>query len=268
MKKYLMYLLAVVSILSIGCQKELSFEGSNTPAKGSLQFDISGDCLPKTVNGTYVAAVALVPATNTITVQVNVVKTGTFVVGTDTVNGFFFRAIGTFTTLGANTVTLRGFGTPFSATITNFVVRFDSTFCDIQVTVLPVGSGPAVFTLQGSPTSCSTPVINGTYIKGGVLNATNTVVLKVDVTVAGTYTVTTTLTNGMTFTGTGSLAVGTGQTITLVGSGTPTNSGSTTIPVTAGSSNCSFSITVVNPITGTLGGGPGACTPEIGRAHV
>ena len=135
MKKQLLYWLAAVLILSMGCQKELSFEGSNTPAEGSLQDDASGDCLPKTVNGTYVTGIALVPATNTISVDLNITKTGTYVVGTDTVNGFFFRATGTFTTLGTTTVTLRGFGTPFASGINNFVVSFDSTFCDIQVTV-------------------------------------------------------------------------------------------------------------------------------------
>ena len=41
------------------CQKETSFEGDNTPAEGSLLSDVSGDCLPKTVNGTYVAGTAL-----------------------------------------------------------------------------------------------------------------------------------------------------------------------------------------------------------------
>ena len=51
MKKHLVYWLAAVLVVGFGCQKELSFEGSNEPAKGSLQSDITGDCLPKTVNG-------------------------------------------------------------------------------------------------------------------------------------------------------------------------------------------------------------------------
>jgi hypothetical protein len=262
MKKHLIYWLAAFVIVMVGCQKELSFEGSNSPAKGSLQADVTGDCLPKTVNGTYVAASALVPATNTITVQVNVGKTGTYVVGTDTVNGYYFRGTGTFTTLGATNVTLRGNGTPFAAGVNNFVVSFDTTFCDIQVTVLPAGSGPAVFALKGSPGSCGTPTINGTYAKSVPLGASNTVLLVADVQTAGTYTINTTATNGMTFSGTGTLAVGNGQTITLIGSGTPTNTGSTTIQVIAGATQCSFVINVVAAITGTLGGGGGACTPS------
>ncbi|MEP6700972.1 MAG: hypothetical protein ABJA85_06640, partial [Bacteroidota bacterium] len=107
MKKHIFYFLAIAVVLSIGCQKELSIEASNSPARGSLQDDVSGDCLPKTVNGAYIAGTALVPANNTIAVQINVTTTGSYLVYTDTVNGYFFRATGTFTTLGANTVTLR-----------------------------------------------------------------------------------------------------------------------------------------------------------------
>jgi hypothetical protein len=262
MKKHLFYWLALTFIVITGCQKELSFELGNTPAKGSLQSDVTGDCLPKTVSGIFVAGTPLVPATNTISVSVNVTRTGVYTVYTDTVNGYFFRSTGTFSTLGANTVILRSNGTPFINGSDNFVVNFDSTFCDIQVTVLPVGSGPATYTLTGSgtPASCTTPILSGTYVKGGAMNVTNTVVLNVNTTVAGTYSITTVLTNGMTFSGTGSLAVGVG-TITLIGSGTPVNSGNITIPVTFNTTNCNFVIPVLDPVAGTLGGGPGACTP-------
>lgn len=261
MKKQLVLFLAAVLVIAFACQKELSFEGANTPAKGSLKDDASGDCLPQTVNGIYVAATALVPATNTIVVQVDVTQTGSYVVYTDTVNGYYFRTTGTFTTLGLTNITLRSSGTPFAAGIDNFVVTFDTTSCDIAVPVLPAGSGAAVFTLSGSPGSCSTPTINGAYAVGTALGASNTVVLNVNVTTAGSYNITTTAVNGMTFSGSGTLAVG-AQTITLTGSGTPTTSGANVIPVTAGSSNCSFTINVTGggPAVFTLVGSPGSCT--------
>ncbi len=66
--------------------------------------------------------------TNTITVSVNVINTGSYIITTDTVNGYFFRATGIFTTPGVNNVTLRGNGTPFAEGTNNFVVAFDSTF--------------------------------------------------------------------------------------------------------------------------------------------
>lgn len=266
MKKHIFYFLAIAVALSIGCQKELSIEASNSPARGSLQDDVSGDCLPKTVNGAYIAGTALVPANNTIAVQINVITTGTYLVYTDTVNGFFFRATGTFTTLGANTVTLRSNGTPFAAITTNFVVKLDSSVCDVQVTVLPAGTGPAVFTLAGTP-SCTTPVIAGTYAMGNVLTASNKVTLNVNVTTAGTYNVSTApAVGGMIFSGSGSLAIG-AQTIVLTGTGTPSVAGNNTIPVTAGSSTCSFIINVVSPAVFTLTGSPSCTAPVIAGTY-
>ena len=186
MKKQVLYWLAAVLIVIIGCQKEVSFELGDRPAQGSLQSDVTGDCLPKSVNGVYVATTPLVSATNTITVQVNITRAGTYTITTDTVNGYFFRATGLFTTLGATNVTLRSNGTPFVAGVDNFVVRFDGTICDIAVTVLPAGSGgPAVFTLNGAPATCTGAVVAGTYATLTPLNATNTVTINVMVTTIG-----------------------------------------------------------------------------------
>lgn len=257
MKKHLLYWLALGFVVIIGCQKELSFEGANTPAEGSLQADVTGDCLPKTVNGTYAVGTALVPTNNTIVVQVNVTKTGTYVVGTDTVNGYFFRATGTFTTLGANTVTLRGNGTPFAAGVNNFVVTFDSTVCDIQVTVI----SPAVFSLAGSPTSCTGAVVAGVYATTVPLTAANTVTINVNVTTIGSFNITTTY-QGMTFQKSGNFTVTGPQTVVLDGTGTPTTAGANVVPITAGSSSCSFTVNVVSPGAGTLGGAPNVCAPS------
>ncbi len=249
MKRHNIILFVFGLTVLAGCQKELSFEQPGTPADGSLQSDVNGDCLPKTVNGTYEAGTALVPGTNTITVDVNVTQTGTYQITTDTTNGYFFSATGQFTTTGINTVTLRGNGTPFASRVDNFVVSFDSTFCDIQVTVLPSGAGgPATFTIQssGTPASCSGAVAGGNYIIGTALNNSNTVSLSVDVTAIGTYNISTTATNGMTFTAAGAF-ISTGvQTLVLNGSGTPSGTpGTITIPVTAGSSTCNFQVITV-----------------------
>jgi hypothetical protein len=261
MKKLALYWLALGTIVLAACQKETSFELGTSPGTGSLQSDATGDCLPKTISGTYVAGTVLVPTVSTMTVSVNVTKTGTYLITTDTVNGYFFRATGTFTTLGPTNVILRSSGTPFAAGINNFVVSFDGTICDIQVTVLPAGTGPATFTLAGAPAACTTPAINGSYIAGTPLTAANTVVLNVNVTVAGSYNVSTTpAVNGMTFAGTGTLGTGP-QTITLTGSGTPSTATSTPIPITVGASTCTFTINVVGGAAGTLDGGGAACAP-------
>ncbi len=248
MKNKVFYMMAMALVFLAGCQKEKSFEQGNAPSEGSLQSDVSGDCLPKTVNGTYEAGTALTVA-HTIAVSVDVTKTGTYLVNTDTVNGIYFRATGTFTSTGANTITLRGNGTPFAAGTFNFVVSYNGTLCDIQITVLPSGAGgPAQFTIEssGTPANCSGATAAGNYIIGTALNSSNTVTLSVNVTTIGTYTVTTTATNGMTFSKTGVFTTTGVQPLVLTGSGTPTGTpGPVTISVTAGSSTCSFQVTTV-----------------------
>jgi hypothetical protein len=268
MKKHFLYLLTLGLLLIIGCQKEVSFEAGKNLSHGSLQSNGTGDCLPKTVSGAYVANTALAPATNTITVDVDVTKAGSYTVASDTVNGYYFRATGTFATPGINTIILKGSGTPLSAGTNNFVISYDSSICDIAVTVLPAGAGgPATFTLAAG--NCSA-VINGAYSMGTALNAlTNTVIISVNVTAIGTYNISTTPTNGMTFSASGTFAATGTQTVTLAGSGTPTANGNTTIPVTAGSSSCSFVIPVGSAAAFTLGGAPGACTPfTIGGIYI
>ena len=260
MKRTFVYWLALALFVMMGCQKEVSFEVGNNPSDGSLQSDVTGDCLPKTVNGTYVAATALVPATDNITVSVNVTKTGVYVIASDTVNGYFFRATGIFTALGTTSVTLRGNGTPFAAGINNFVVSYDSTICDIAVTVLPAGTKPSVYTLEGAPGNCTGAVVNGSYATSNLLNFTNTVKLNVNVTTIGTYNISTTK-NGMTFSKSGSFTATGVQSVTLDGAGTPTINGDNVVPITVGTTTCSFTVPVGTPAVGTLGGAPGACTP-------
>ena len=68
MKKQLLYWMAYGLLIFAACQKEESFELGNSPAEGSLQNDATGDCLPKTVSGTYEVGTPLVPTNSTITI--------------------------------------------------------------------------------------------------------------------------------------------------------------------------------------------------------
>jgi hypothetical protein len=247
MKRLLTVFFISLSILFFACQKEFSFELSGTAAQGSLQEDGGGLCLPKTVTGVYVAGTTLNPANNTITVDVNVVSAGSYRIYSDTINGYYFSATGSFTGTGTQQVTLKGSGTPIAQGNNLFTIFFDSTDCDVTVQVLPAGSGgPATFTLAGAGGSCTTPTIAGDYVIGTALNASNTVTLTVNVTAIGTYNITTTAVQGMTFTGTGTLTATGSQTITLVGSGTPVApAGNVTVPVTAGGGTCNFVINLL-----------------------
>lgn len=241
------------SLLSVllffaACQKEVSFETGSTPSAGSLQSDVAGDCLPKTVAGVYEEGTVLDPATNYIDVQVVVTKAGSYTIYTDTLNGTYFRATGTFTTAGVNTVRLIGNGTPAGDGIFNFTVTYTTSECVVAVTVLPTGSAvDAVFTLAGAPNQCMNYVLAGDYITNVAMTAANTVVINVNVTTPGTYSISTQQSNGMTFSGAGTLANTGAQTITLTAAGTPVVAGSTNFPVQVGTGECSFTVDVAAP---------------------
>ncbi len=235
----------LLTALMIACQKELSNEkGKGTPSDGSLQSGTTGDCLGSVVNGTYKKDTVL-NSTNYVDVKVDVNTAGSYVVSSDTLNGFYFRAAGTFSATGTNTVRLQGNGKPVAAGTNIFTVTYDSTQCTFSVTTLPGGGGgTSVFTLAGTPGNCTPGTVAGIYSAGTALNNTNTVTIQVDVTTVGTYSIVTSTVGGMTFSASGTFAATGTQNITLIGSGTPTSAGTFTFPITAGSSNCSFGVTV------------------------
>lgn len=243
-----LFWLSTISLFLASCGKEYSFEFGASPSVGSLQEETSGDCLPKTINGTYEEGVAL-DASHSIEVTIDVIQPGSYLIYTDTVHGVFFRAQGFFTTRGVQTVKLTGSGTPSAAGISNFEVQYNGTSCFVSVPVLPSGaSGPAVYAFAGAPGNCSGGVANGTYGEGLALNSSNTLTVTLDVTTIGTYNITTTTNNGITFSGTGAvIATGT-QTVTLQGSGTPAAAGSFNIAIaTAAPGSCTVPLTVLGP---------------------
>src|ERR1700716_537977 len=95
-RKILYPLLTSYMLIQIfSCQRELSFENGQQ-AKGSLKSDVTGDCLPKNIAGTYIVGKNL-GDTNYIEVDVNVTQTGNYTILTDTVNGYTFKGRGNFT---------------------------------------------------------------------------------------------------------------------------------------------------------------------------
>ena len=234
----------LMSLFLFSCQKEASYE-VGAPGKGSLQSD-QGACLPKQVGGTYKVAKALAD-TNFIEVTVNVQQTGSYLIKTDTVNGYFFRGTGSFSATGLKTVKLTGSGTPLVDGTNNFIVSYDTSFCGVGVTVLPnTGSsgGTAAYTLQGNGAACMNSAVAGSYSQSTALTSANKVDVQVNVTAVGTWSISTPSVAGFSFAGSGTFASTGVQTITLLGTGTPTATGAQSFPVTAGSSSCSFSVTV------------------------
>lgn len=264
MKKMLASILLVAIVVMNACQKETSFENGGT-SEGTLQSDVSDDCLPKTISGSYVEGTALDGNTNQMLVTANVTKTGTYTVYTDTVNGVYFLSTGVFPTLGSTAVTLKGFGTPLGSGTFNFNVIYEGgDTCSVAVDFLPTGAGgPATFTFEKTGANCSVTNQAGSYTVGTALTSANTVTLSVNVTVIGTYNITTTA-GGMTFTGSGGFITTGVQTVVLTGTGTPTTAAANTFTVTQAASTCTFSVTVApasGAATGTLAGGPTACLP-------
>lgn len=100
------------------------------------------------------------------------------------------------------------------------------------------------YTLVSTGSVCGNAIINGDYIVGNRLNATNTLTLNVNVTSRGTYSISSSKVNGITFSGSGAFPATGVQTITLAGIGTPLVSGVDSIPIAAGGTNCKFGVTI------------------------
>lgn len=219
---------------------------TSSVAQYTLGNSAYGACLSFAVKGTYAAGATLTIA-NTATMQVTVNSVGPYTITTDTSNGIIFSATGTFTTTGVQLVTLHGAGKPVTTGQFFYTVTGEENNCSFSVNVAAGGGGgtggTAVYTLGGSPGNCAGFAAAGTYATGTALTSSNTVTAQVNVTTAGTYSITTNTVNGIIFSGSGTFT-GTGaQPITLTGTGTPLAAGSFNYTPAAGSSTCTFSIT-------------------------
>jgi hypothetical protein len=257
--KFLRLLLFVLTagILFTSCQKELSAETGS--AIGTIAKDASGNCTPATPSGAYKKDTAL-NATNFVDIQLDITNVGIYIVTTDTVNGYYFRATGVTPLPGVNIIRLVGFGKPIVAGTNLFKVKFNTDVCEFAVNVTGTTGGGgtnAVFTLGTTASACTGFTLGtGTYTPGTGLSATNTVTLNVNVTTPGAYTLnaTTTAATGVTFAATGTFPAGTSgaATIILTAQPAPGNTGtsptntvaipSASYDVTAGGTTCSFTV--------------------------
>lgn len=241
------------------CQKEMSVEQGLS--EGTLKEDGLGGCLPSTVNGIFKED-SVLNATNFIEVQINVTQTGTFIINSDTINGYSFHGGGMLDAAGINTVRLYGHGTPIDPGINTFTIRYDSSVCMIDVPVVTVGP-PGVYTLGGAGSNCTGVLLNGTYMVSVPMIPTNTATVDVNVTTTGSYTMTTPVVNGISFSASGDFTATGPQTVTLNATGTPTAAGAAVFAIAANTSSCSFTVNIQGtaaPAVYTLGGAGSACT--------
>lgn len=250
MKKGIHQGLCAFLLLLLACQREISFEALQKSA-GSLGKDASGNCELITAGGSYTAARPLNDS-NFLTVNVHVTAPGSYLISTDTVNGYYFFAAGNFAAAGNTTVTLKAGGTPLAAGVNNFTVRYDSSRCAVALTVERSLSDPAAFSLTGAPGTCVNASVQGSFVKGYPLD-TSKVLLQVTVTVPGRYTIGTGTVNGYSFSGSGVFTATGTQTVALAANGTPAAAGTDAFSVTGAPAGCTFAVPVVAPlaITGT-----------------
>jgi hypothetical protein len=244
--KFLRLLLFVLTagILFTSCQKELSAETGS--AIGTIAKDAGGNCAPATPSGAYKKDTAL-NATNFVDIQLDITNVGIYIVTTDTVNGYYFRATGVTPLPGVNIIRLVGFGKPITAGTDLFKVKFNTDVCEFSVPVTGTTGGgtTAIFTFPNGASCTGASQTPNFYVGVPTNAAINTMTIPVIVTQAGTYNLSTTSAGGLTFTGSGTLAIG-NQSIVLGASGTPAGP-------TAGIINYTFSTTT--PVASSCGFG-------------
>jgi hypothetical protein len=154
----------------------------------------------------------------------------------------------------------------FTALLCFLFLAFVCTSCEKEYSYeggpgTGISEGTAVYILQGEGGNCTVPSINQTFTSGVALQSFNTITLKVNVIVTGTYTLTTNVVDGIQFSSSGNFSVIGPQTIILKGSGTPVTAG--TFPFTPSvGSGCIFFVTVqqgLQPANFELEGEPGSC---------
>ena len=245
----------LISIVS--CQKQDDILSGMSA--GSLKKSASGDCLPLTVNGLFKKD-SVLDNNSYADVQLDITAAGTFEIHTDTINGYSFSRTGGVNK-GLRTIRLYAKGKPVTTGTNMFTVKYGTSVCTFSVVVGGITATPAMYNLGGSPGTCTPFVLSGNYAAGTPLTpATNTVVITVNVSVIGSYSINTTSVNGIIFSANGLFATTGPQNVTLRGSGTPVAGGTFPIVVNGSSDNCSFSLNFIGQSVYTLGGAGANCT--------
>jgi hypothetical protein len=193
------------------------------------------DCAGATQSGAYMQNVALNSTNNTITLPINVTATGATTISTNTVNGVSFTSGPiVLTKLGADTVVLRGTGTPTSGATAELTVTGIQTTTATCYYNLTIAKQPIAFTM-----TCNSITTSGSYVPNIAMTSENSMAVPVNVTYVGDYTISTNTLNGISFSATGTFTTTGNQTITLKASGTPTAGGSYSYTISTNSTSSS-----------------------------
>jgi hypothetical protein len=210
--------------IGLGCTFFVTF---SAPGEQTATFKLEGDpgsCSNFVSNGTYASGISLI-GNNTAEVYVNVTSVGAYSINTDTLDGISFSKSGKFTATGIQKVILQGTGTPSYPDNLVFTPSSGNTGCSFGVTVT-TPQPPATYVLESNlDASCTGYSVSGNFYTGTALTSTNTMAVKVTVTVLGNFSIRTNTINGMTFSYTGAFTTLGHQIVVLTGSGTPAASG-------------------------------------------
>ena len=254
MKRLLLHLL--LCFLIISCQKGIHWD---IASEGSLVKDYNGNCLPVSINGSYIED-SITTGNNFITVDVNVTGIGTYNIFTDSINGYVFKASGEFNNSGTNHVKLLCSGKPAMADTNYLTIHYNTSVCEATIIVKSNAIPTAAFSLQGAPGKCLNDTVIGTYAKGVVLDTSYKVNISVNVTTPGRYDITTDVVNGYSFTAAGIFATTGMQTVIMYPKGAPQKEGTDIFNVKSASSECSLEVNVKSDAAEfTLHGSPGKC---------
>jgi hypothetical protein len=231
----------IIILSLVACQREVVFEDNKTAA-GSLKSATNGDCLPATVAGLYKKDTVL-SAGNYIEIQARISRTGSYTIYSDTINGYYFRSVGSVADTGLQTIRLMGTGKPLATGINNFSIHFENSICKVAVAVSGASSGSAIFGLGTNGNSCSGVVLGGSYTAGLLMTNQNTARVVVSVSSIGTYSISTDTVNGVSFSLSGVFSTTGSQQVTLNATGTAQNAGTFTYIVNGGASQCEFTVT-------------------------
>ncbi len=160
----------------------------------------------------------------------------------DFLNGEFIVSI---TSLSNNRIegTFAGQAVDSSGSATQITLGKFSSSIDLSNNGGGGGGTTAVGTLGAVAGTCTPVSVEGDYIQGTSLSASNTAQVEVNITTIGTYTITTNIVNGVSFSATGTFSVTGMQNVILNGAGTPVNAGNHSFTVTFGASTCIFPVT-------------------------
>jgi hypothetical protein len=129
--KHLLITFFLTAFVFLACQKTIDW---NLNAVASLAKDSTENCLPITVRGAYKTGIALIDS-NYVVVSVNVDSPGQYNIFTNIVNGYSFKASGTFASKGLTDVKLIGSGTPLDIGANDFIVHLNYSSCIFSIVV-------------------------------------------------------------------------------------------------------------------------------------